>query len=160
MSCECHDEFELRDMLREKRKGIKSFDDLVQFLQYVKDNCNCGYGEAPRAIAQAAIAVAGYLASEFGITGFQNSCTMWDFIQDWSYSNNKCGMRIVDYDEMLYPQYEYKFEKTISKETFSAIQKEAAVRLENKLNYASPAVLQHWKSIAEGNVPFGYTVKQ
>lgn len=159
MSCECHDEFELRDMLREKRKGIKSFDDLVQFLQYVKDNCNYGYGEAPRAIAQAALAVAWYLASEFGITGFQAGCTMWDFIQDWLYSNNKCGMRIVDYDEMLYPQYEYKFGKTISEETFSAIQKEAAIKLENESNYASPAVLQHWKSIAEGNVPFGYTVK-
>ena len=159
MNCDCHDEFELRDLLREKRKEIKTFDDLVQFLQYVEDNCNYGYGEAPRSIAQAALAVAWYLASEFRITGFQAGCTMWDFIQDWFYTNNKCGMRIMDYDEMLYPQYEYKFRKTISEETFSAIQKEAAIKLENESNYASPDVLQHWKSIAEGNVPFRYTVK-
>ena len=85
---------------------------------------------------------------------------MWDFIQDWLYSNNKCGMRILDYDEMLYPQYEYKFDKTISEETFAELQKEAARRIEDGACYASPAVLQHWISITEGKVPFGYTVKQ
>lgn len=88
-------EFELRDKLREKRKDIKSFDELIEFLRYVKDNCNCGYGEAPRSIAQASLAVAWYFASEFGITGFQAGCTVWDFIRDWEYYNNKCGLRLL-----------------------------------------------------------------
>ena len=107
-------EFEVKAQLENERKNIKSFDDLVSFLERVKDTCNTGYGTAPRAIAQAALATAWYLSSEFGITGFQAGFTMWDFIRDWNYSTNECGMKIVDYDTMLYPQYAYKFEKTIS----------------------------------------------
>lgn len=151
-------EFEVKEQLEKERKDIKSFDDLVSFLQRVKDTCNTGYGTAPRAIAQAALATAWYLASDFGITGFQAGCTMWDFIRDWSYSGNECGMKIVDYDEMLYPQYDYKYEKTISKDVFEALQKTAKKRLEES-EYAHPAVINHWKSIVDGNVPFGYIVK-
>lgn len=151
-------EFEVKEQLEKERKDIKSFDDLVDFLQRVKDNCNTGYGTAPRAIAQAALAVAWYLASDFGITGFQAGFVMWEFIRDWQYSNNECGMKIVNYDDMLYPQCDYKFDKVISKDTFEALQKKAKKNLE-ECDYAHPNVINHWKSIASGNVPFGYAVK-
>lgn len=151
-------EFEVKAQLENERKNIKSFDDLVSFLERVKDTCNTGYGTAPRAIAQAALATAWYLSSEFGITGFQADFTMWDFIRDWNYSTNECGMKIVDYDTMLYPQYAYKFEKTISKDTFEALQKTAKKNLEAH-NGAHPAVISHWKSIVDGNVPFGHIVR-
>lgn len=150
-------EFEVKEQLERERKDIKSFDDLVAFLKRVKDNCNTGYGTAPRAIAQAALATAWYLSSEFGITGFQASCTMWDFIMGWQYRGNKCGMKIVDYDDMLYPQFDDKFDKVISRETFKALQKEAEKELENP-QYACGSVINHWKSIVEGNVPFGYKI--
>lgn len=152
-------EFEVKEQLEKERKDIKSFDDLVAFLQRVKDNCNTGYGTAPRSIAQAALAVAWYLASDFGITGFQAGFVMWDFIRDWRYSDNECGMKIVNYDDMLYPQSDYKFDKTISKDTFDALQKKARKNLEES-EYAHPNVINHWKSIVEGNVPFGYVVKE
>ena len=152
-------EFEVKAQLEKERKDIKSFDDLVAFLQRVKDNCNTGYGTAPRAIAQAALATAWYLASDFGITGFQAGCTMWDFIRDWSYSGNKCGLKIVDYDNMLYPQYDDHFEKTIKRYTFEALQNVAKDNLENSSKYTSPAVINHWKSIVDGNVPFGYVIE-
>lgn len=150
-------EFEVKEQLEKERKDIKSFDDLIAFLQRVKDNCNTGYGTAPRAIAQAALATAWYLSSEFGITGFQSGFVMWDFIRDWRYSDNECGMKIVNYDDMLYPQYDYKFAKTISKDTFEALQKKAW-NLYNGGN-THPAVEQHWKSIIHGKVPFGYEIK-
>lgn len=151
-------EFELRDMLKEKRKNINTFDDLVEFLAYVKDNCNCGYGEAPRAMAQACAAVGYYLSKEFGITGFQAGFVMWDFIRDWQYERNECGLRILDYDEMLYPQYDYKFEKSISKYTWEALQKKAKETLEEHGDRLHPVVEAHMWSIADGNVPFGYIV--
>ena len=44
-------EFEVKEKLANQRKDIKSFDDLVLFLKNVKEHYNCGYGEAPRAIA-------------------------------------------------------------------------------------------------------------
>ena len=151
-------EFEVKELLEKERKDIKSFDDLVAFLQRVKDNYKTGYGTAPRAIAQAALATAWYLSSDFGITGFQAGFVMWDFIEDWLYSGNKCGMKIVDYDNMLYPQYDYKFDKTISRNTFEALQKNASELLKNS-KYAHPDVIKHWQSIIDGNVPFGYVVK-
>lgn len=152
-------EFELRDDLRERRKNIETFDDLVAFLKHVKDNCNCGYGEAPRAMAQAAVATAWYLAREFGITGFQAGFVMWDFIREWEYRYNKCGLKIVDFDDMLYPQYDYKFEKRISLDTWAAIQNAAKENLEDE-TYAHPTVREHWQSIVDGKVPFGYIVKE
>lgn len=153
------DEFELRDKLKEDRKNIDSFDDLINFLRYVKDNCNYGYGEAPRAMAQASLAVAWYLANEFGITGFQAGCVMWDFIRDWLYPSNECGMRLIDFDNMLYPQYEDNFQKTINHETFEALQEKAKKLLADR-EAAHPEVIKHWKSIVAGKVPFGYVIKE
>ena len=152
-------EFEVKAQLEKERENIKTFDDLVSFLERVKNTCNTGYGTAPRAIAQAALATAWYLASDFGITGFQAGCTMWDFIRDWEFPCNECGMKIVDYDNMLYPQYAYKFEKTISKDTFETLQKTAKKKLEECNEYTHPDVIAHWKSIVDGNVPFGYVVR-
>lgn len=153
-------EFELRDKLSEERKDIKSFDKLISFLQNVKENCNTGYGEAPRAISQAALATAWYLASDFGITGFQAGFVMWDFIKDWQYRNNKCGLKMVNYDDMLYPQYEYNFtDRSLYTDIFEAMQKEAKELLTNSKG-AHPNVIAHWQSIVDGNVPFGYVLKE
>lgn len=152
-------EFEMRDKLREKRNNIESFEDLTAFLKDVEVNCNCGYGEAPRAMAQACLAVAYYLSDKFGITGFQAGFVMWDFIRDWNYRHNKCGLRLVDYDNMLYPQYDYKFEKAIDRDTWNALQKQALENLEKDSEYIHPDVLEHWQSIVDGVVPFGYKVK-
>ena len=150
-------EFEVRDELRAKRKNIKSFDDLVEFLKEVH-NHNTGYGVAPRAIAQAALAVAWYFASEFGITGFQAGFVMWDFIRDWNRTGNKTGLKLIDYDDMLYPQYDHKFEKTIKRDTWVSIQKEAKKRLEEG-GKVHPDVAKHWQSIVDGIPPFGYTIE-
>lgn len=83
---------------------------------------------------------------------------MFDFIRDWNFSNNKCGLKIIDYDDMLYPQYYDKFKKTISRETFEELQKEAEENLKNT-EYAHPNVVAHWQSIVDGKVPFGYKIK-
>lgn len=152
-------EFEMKEELEQKRKDINSFDNLVDYLKYIKNNCNYDYGVAPRSIAQASLAVAWYLAKEFGITGFQASFIMWDFIKDWSYKDNKCGLKIIDYDNMLYPQYEDKFDKVIPKETWELLQKQAEQELKESGCYANLNIVDHWLSIMNGKVPFGYKVK-
>ena len=158
---ELHHEFKIKAELEEKRKDIKTFDDLVAFIKDIETNYNCGYGDAPRAMAQAALAVSWYLSSEFGITGFQAGCVMWDFILGWMKTGNQCGLKLVDYDEMLYPQYDYKFDKTISSDTWELLQKRAKELLEEDDNSklsAHPHVRYHWESIVNGEVPFGYAV--
>ena len=150
-------EFIVRDKLAEQRKKINNFEDLTAFIKDVEEHYNCGYGEAPRAIAQAALAVAWYLSSKFGITGFQAGATMWDFIAGWKCLDNKCGLKLVNYDEMLYPQYDYKFDKTISSYIWDNLQKQVKENFKS-VEYVHPKVLAHWQGIADGVVPFGYTV--
>ena len=40
---------------------------------------------------------------------------MWEFIKHWNYTDNKTGMKMVNYDDMLYPQYDYKLIPNSSK---------------------------------------------
>ena len=155
-------EFEVRDELIAKQKDIRTFDDLMAFLKDVEENYNIGYGEAPRAMAQASLAVAFYLSDKFGISGFQAGCVMWDFITHWSYKGNKCGLKIVDYDNMLYPQYKDRFEKTIDRNVWESLQNVAHNKIEQaEINHKTihPDVLDHWKNIVDGIVPFGYKVE-
>lgn len=151
------DEMEMRDLLRDKRKKIETLDDLIEFLTYVKDNCNYDYGVAPRSIAQASLATAWYFSNIFGITGFQAGFIMWDFIRDWKYQNNKLGLKIINYDDLLYPQYEDHFDKIMTKPMFEDLQKVAMEKLEKGENVA-PEVRIHWMRIVNGYVPFGFKV--
>ena len=148
-------------LIKNEIKNIETFDDLTDYLKFVKEKCNTDYGVAPRSIAQACLAVGNYLAGEFGITWFQAGFVMWDFIRFWNYESNECGMRLIDYDDMLYPQSIDKFEKTIDKRTFEALQKASKKRLkEAEKEPVHPKVAEHWQSIVDGNVPFGYTIKE
>jgi len=160
---EVSEEFKVKDLLEKERKNIKSMKDLIEFLKKINKEYNYGYGTAPRAIAQAALATAWYLSGEFGITGFQASFVMWDFVRDWMCPSNKCGLKLVDFDKMLYPQYEEAFDKVVSNDTWKALQEQAKINLDkyyrDKNFTAHPDVVEHWKFIVEGNVPFGYSVQ-
>ena len=94
-----------------------------------------------------------------GITGFQGSCVMWRFIQYWMRMEEGEPLKLVRYNEMLYPQYNYKFAKTISGDTWDWLQEQADKCL-NENGYAHPDVIAHWKSIVNGVIPFGYTVEE
>ena len=152
-------EFETKQELKDKRENIKTFDDLINFLKDVEEHYNIGYGDAPRAIAQAALATAWYLSGKFDITGFQAGATLGDFIEDWGGVGKltNCA-KLVDYDNLLYPQYEYKFDKSIDFKTWKNIQK-AAKKLLSDGVYANLDVKEHWRSIVKGKVPFGFHVK-
>jgi|WetSurMetagenome_2_1015567.scaffolds.fasta_scaffold187732_2 hypothetical protein len=119
------------------------------------------YGTICHAVAAAAIA--GAYAIEHsptgGITGFQSGAVMWEFVQEWLHERGK-PLALVRYENMLYPQYQYKFEKIISQETWEWLQERAKRELNNTSNNtANPSVVSHWKDIVEGKVPFGYKVR-
>lgn len=153
------DEMEMRDLLRDKRKKIETLDDLIEFLTYVKNNCNYDYGVAPRSIAQASLATAWYFSNIFAITGVQAGFVMWDFIRDWKYQNNKLGLKIINYDNLLYPQYDDYFDKVISKDTYKKLQEVSQEKL-NEGGNVSPKVMIHWLRIVNGEVPFGFRVEE
>ena len=86
---------------------------------------------------------------------------MWEFILGYIKTSQKTSLKLVDYDDMLYPQYAHKFEKKISQETWELIQKSAREMLEEvseKKGYVHENVYNHWKSIVDGKVPFGFMV--
>ena len=133
----------------------------MDFINHVMNDYIHDYGTVCHAISACAIAAA-WAANETpgacgGITGFQAGFVMWDFIKQWEFSSNKCGLKILDYDNMLYPQYEGKFDKIISKDVWALLQKQANENLKDT-SYAANEVVAHWQKIACGEVPFGYVV--
>ena len=142
----------------------QTLETLPKFVDHVMNDYVHDYGTVCHAIAACAIA-AGWAANESegaqgGITGFQAGFVMWDFIRQWEYTHNKAGLRIIDYDNMLYPQYEEDFQKTISASTWEALKSEAKKELERAEHYAHQDVVKHWHNIVNGKVPFGYMVKK
>lgn len=92
-----------------------------------------------------------------GITGFQAGYVMWNVIRHMNYESNKCGLRLQNMDDLLYPQYEYKF-TSISEETWDSVKREAQNCLLER-EYAHSDVVAHWKSIVDGNIPFGLRIE-
>lgn len=144
-------------------KQVKNEEELAKFIHHLLNDYQHDYGTVVRAISAMALAAAWMGAAKEGITGFQASFVLWDFIKNWSYPNNKTGLRIIDYDKMLYPQYEKNFAgKIITKATWELLQKEAKNRLENipfELSTNPTKVQAHLQSIVDGVVPFGYEVE-
>lgn len=140
-------------------------DTLPKFINHVMNDYELDYNTVVDAVAICAIAGA-YTADscdQGGITGFQASYVMWKFIFNYMYSDNRIGMKLINFDDMLYPQYESKFDKVISKRTFKDLQKLAKEKIaeaEQSLGSVVPIVLNHWKSIVNGKVPFGYKLKE
>ncbi len=149
-----------KEWFQEAKK--QTLDTLTQFIDHLMTDYQHDYGTICHAIAAAALA-ATYAADQSpqgGITGFQAGFIMWDFVRQWMYSNNECGLRLVNYDDMLFPQYQYKFEKIISPDTWNKIQEQAKELLKTEAHNAHNEVYKHWKSIANGQVPFGYIVEE
>lgn len=141
----------------------QTLETLPAFMNHVLNDYCHDYGTICHAISACAIAAAWAADSseQGGITGFQAGFVMWDFIRQWRYSSNKSGLKIIDYDNMLYPQYEYKFtNKEIPQSIWESLQKQAEELLREEKPYVNETVIEHWQNIIDGNVPFGYTVKE
>lgn len=144
---------------KKQAKSVESIEEFNDFYNHLMNDYHHDYGTVCRAIGELAVAAASLGANEQGITGFQAGFVMWEFLGNWLYNHNKVGLGIIDFDNMLYPQYQYKFEKTITPRLWDALQKEAASRLDKDSGLAHPDVIKHWKSIIDGTVPFGYKVE-
>lgn len=141
----------------------QTLETLPAFMKHVLNDYCHDYGTICHAISACAIAAAWAAdgSEQGGITGFQAGFVMWDFIRQWRYSSNKSALKIIDYDDMLYPQYEYKFtNKEIPQSIWESLKKQAEELLREEKTYAHETVIEHWQRIIDGNVPFGYTVKE
>jgi len=100
---------------------------LPEFIRKLTEDYNHDYGTICHAASASAVAAAWAIdkSKQGGITGYQAGAIMWGFITNWMSEYKDKPIKLVDYSNMLYPQYDDKFNKTISKDTFEWLQKEA-----------------------------------
>lgn len=139
-------------------RSVDSIDDFIKELNQQPQDYNSIVNAVAAVAYQAAKAMD--RSEQGGITGFQAGGVMWTFIRKWMHEEGP--MKLVLYQNMLYPQYGHEFnDATISKETFEWLQKEAQKLIEKHKNreHTSIAVYEHWQSIVNGQVPFGYSIE-
>lgn len=139
----------------------QTLETLPEFIRHVMNDYIHDYGTVCHAVSACAIAAAWAANNEpeGGITGFQAGFVMWDFVKQWEYPNNKLGFRLVNYDKLLYPQYEDRFRfESITRKQFEKLQEMAKESLGD--GDACDAVSNHWQSIVDGKVPFGLKIRE
>lgn len=149
-------ELELREewMTRARKMTVK---ELPAFIEELVAHPH-DYGTICRAIAAAGVAAAYAVegSPSGGITGFQASCVRWDLLTGWDESLEKKPLSLIDYENMLYPQYRDNF-TSITKEAWRHLQDKAVENLSKE--HLHPEVKAHMQSIADGKVPFGFSIR-
>lgn len=133
---------------------------LPEFVRKLTEDYGHDYGTIVHACAAAALAAAHAIdhSPAGGISGFQAGAIMWEFIRHWQ-SLEDHALRLIDYDNLMFPQYKDSFTK-ISQGTWDHVVKKTKENLEDtKAANLHPDVLAHWQAIAEGTVPFGLQVE-
>jgi hypothetical protein len=148
------------DQWRQKSRDM-TMKDLPEFLRHLSEDFEHDYGTICHAIAAAGVAAMRALdrTPEGGITGFQAACIMWEIIVGWRTEYRGKPLKLVNYEKMLFPQYEHAFQKRISPDTWEWLRKQAREKLDEEEG-AAPGVLAHWQAIVAGQVPFGYRVSE
>lgn len=125
-----------------KEAKKQTVETLPEFVRHLTEDYSHDYGTICHAVAAAGIAAMRAVDNSptGGITGFQAGCIMWQVIREWNFQNNKTGLKILDYDNLLYPQYKDSF-VSISSKIWESVKKEA----QNKINKNNDAV-EKWKA--------------
>jgi len=153
-------EFEYRDRLTKESSEVSTPEDLQKFVQGLLDSPS-DYSSCVYKVAAAGNAAAQLMASKLGITGFQASMVFWELNRMGGWIPTPGPARLVDYENLMYPQYRSKF-NSITPSTWKWIQEQVKDKLkefrEGEIT-AVDSVIIHWKQIEAGNVPFGLVVQ-
>jgi hypothetical protein len=152
---------EIIDGWYETAKKIHDLDSLMGFVSGLLNKYKHDYGTICHAVTAATLAAAHYIDhdKQGGITGFQASQIGMMFINKWMHINGP--WRMVRYENMLYPQYENYFNqelREIDQETLQWLQERAREIL--KEPGVGVRLTRHLTGILEGQVPFGFTVRE
>lgn len=140
-------------------KEVRTIEEFAEFYRKVVTDTAHDYNTCVYANAAVALAAARLASNHLGITGFQAGCVMWEFIADWRKQDGP--MKLTTFEDMLYPQYDDRFDTVISPGTWKWLQEQASERIAADAGNdipVHPAVFSHWQSIVDGVVPFGYRV--
>ena len=137
--------------------NVRTMEDFISLFTELSKDIDHDYGSVVDAMSAITIAAAWlFNRSEVGgLTGFQASCVPLQFAKHWLRIEGP--FHIQKYSDMLYPQNTRGF-LALSRDTWKWLQDKADENLRTTKN-AHPDVMEHWKSIVDGTVPFGYTLE-
>lgn len=147
----------------DEARDIKTPTQLADFATRLLGDYEHDYGTICHAAAALAIAGASVVEhdpQQGGLTGFQGSAVSWQFLQGWERWNPETflGVRMLKYDDLLYPQYEFQF-CTVPESVWTKVRARAEDLLKTRTDdEVAPRVRAHWESIALGHVPFGLEI--
>lgn len=146
MNWKTMNEKELREATAPTPQTEQELADLVRTLAEREHE----YGTCVYAMSIAATAAFNYIANKLGVTGFQASCADLDIVRRTRRLTH--GFRIVNYENLLYPQYEGDLTVTPAKllkdpELRKRIAEEARKKLEEN-DEPHPNVKAHWQKLA------------
>jgi hypothetical protein len=143
-----------KEMREAKVPRLDTEEELLKYIHGLVDRPQ-DYGTCVYAMSMAATAAFNYAARKLGVTGFQASCADMDIIRRTRHL--KHGYRLVDYNDVLYPQFWDEERRPM----FQALIREPesrkrfaleAQKLIDESRSPAPAVLEHWKTLAAGAV--------
>ena len=137
------EEMKIHEVWYKEAKDM-TLEGLPEFINHLINDYEHDYGTICHAMTAGGIATMEAMnnSDQDGITGFQAGAIMWECIRNWMHRENKIGLKLVNYDNFLYPKYEHIFDKTINVYTWTALQKEAAIQIKE-------ADEQHLKYLAD-----------
>lgn len=138
----------------------QTLETLPEFINHLMNDYEHDYGTIIKATAAAMIATfnACNHSEQGGFTGFQVDFIPWLMINEF-WGTSKVGRKIINFDDMLFPQYADKFEKTIPPKTWKNLQDRAKELMKEPAEHFHPSVRDHIWKIAAGQIPFGYKIK-
>lgn len=151
-------EQEYKTEIYAKAKAVRTHEELDQLLADIQ-KYHHDYGTIVYGCFAAMLGAFNYInrSPSGGITGFQAGCIGWEAVRE--FLSIKGAARILDFNNLLFPQYEENFEKFISPEVWKDLQEKAQENLANEKQVAD-RVREHWTLVAAGNVPFGFKVSK
>lgn len=137
------------DMMNLESVSPKSGEELIDFIMNLVKYENNDYGTAARSLTLAAEAAFNYIAHMFDVSGFQAGYAQMGFMIRMR--NIKSRLKILNYDNLLYPQYLDDFRITPEqciRENASWLKKRAKEELKKATEWTDEKVVEHWKYLA------------
>jgi len=152
-------EQEYRDKVYAEAKDVKTPEQLTAFLKTLTEYPH-DYGTIVYACAAGMNAAFNVVndSPHGGITGFQASCLMWEMVRKYGMFSNAGVLRIIDYSNLCYPQYDDKFTHKLTSEQRRGLMAYAKKQLAAAPEMMAPRVKERLEAVARGELPPFVTV--
>jgi hypothetical protein len=132
-----------------RESEVPTFDTVEELNAYIKGlvEQQHDYGTCVYAMSMSAVATFNYVARKLQVTGFQASCADLDILhrtRNWKWGT------LLNYEELLYPQYQYKFKnfEQLLEENKVELAKRAKDLMQKDKDLVHKSVWSHWERLS------------